>query len=289
MRGLASSDVFVLSGWHDLIYWQLLLLAKCAGIATVGFYESTLETQTRKSGFAAFFRSLFFRSLDAVVTPGIAATEALSAMGLESRKIVQGFNAIDVELFSKTDSDSRYTQNPGHNFIFVGRLIALKNVGNIIRAFESVADSEDRLTIVGDGECKNSLRNLTAELGLQDRVNFLGSLNNDELPAVLARQSTLILVSSTEVWGLVVNEALASGLHVVVGRNCGVSRSVAHMRGVFITEIDIDSISTAMARSRSEWMGRISDPEILRFSPIEFAECFKLAIQKSIDGRSSVI
>ncbi|MCU6479908.1 glycosyltransferase family 4 protein [Arthrobacter sp. A2-55] len=282
VRDMARSDVIVLTGWHDPIYWQILLVAKITRTATVGFYESILATHTHRRGMIARLRASFFRSLDSVVTPGVAATEAIVAMGVRRERIFEGFNAIDIEMFSKLNQGDAPSQEGGHSFLFVGRLISLKNVDLIIKAFARIANARDSLTIVGGGECLNMLENLVRELDLLDRVTFLGPIEYKHLPDELAKHSTLILASSTEVWGLVVNEALATGLHVVVSRNCGVASSVAHMHGVFITENDVEHVAQSMTLSRSSWNGRINKPDILKHPPKELADQFLLAFDSGL-------
>ncbi len=86
----------------------------------------------------------------------------------------------------------------------------------------------------------------------------------------LATSQTLVLASTEEVWGLVVNEALAAGLHVVVSDRCGVARSVEGQLGVFLTEPELPQLVTAMESSRAAWRGWIETPEILTHDASRF-------------------
>ena len=83
-----------------------------------------------------------------------------------------------------------------------------------------------------------------------------------------------MLVSDNEVWGLVVNEALAAGLHVVISDQCGVSHSVKRMKGVYIWYEDEESLDEVLRRSAREWNGPIQNPEILEFTNERFAQTF---------------
>ena len=87
-----------------------------------------------------------------------------------------------------------------------------------------------------------------------------------------SRSDTFILPSAEEVWGLAVNEALASGLHAVVSSKAGVAEFVQPMPGVFITEPTTNEIAKALELSRAKWVGPISNPEILSYTPERFAD-----------------
>jgi glycosyltransferase involved in cell wall biosynthesis len=215
---LTEVSAVVLGGWETPAYWHVAWKAKHAGIRTVGFYESTAQTQAFTSGLIAKFRTKYFLSLDAVVTPGSGATEALLNMGVDSRKIFQGFNVVD-HLYWHTNANKareEETEQLGHSYLYVGRLIESKGISDLIMAFKKCAQPHDTLKIVGNGPQCSYLQALIASLNLQDIVMLVGAKSGLDLANEYSRAQTLVLVSRKEVWGLVVNEALASGLHVVV-------------------------------------------------------------------------
>lgn len=277
-------DLIVFGGWESPAYWLLLIASIFVGIARVGFYESHDGTMSHKTGVSAWVRSRFFRCMDRVVVPGNAAAKATIGFGVAEEKIVQGFNAVDVIAFHEAsiklhESESK-PSTQGHRYLFVGQLIERKRVDAIIDAFTSIAGTQDELTIVGTGKLQD---NLGARAGMTShRINFIGQVENDKLPQLMARHQTLILASENEVWGLVVNEALASGMHVVVSSNCGVAQSVSNMRGVYSVLPSLEDLSDNMRTSRLDWRGRILDPEILRFTPERFAADFDRAFVASL-------
>ncbi|MDJ0350796.1 glycosyltransferase [Cryobacterium sp. PH29-G1] len=273
---LKNADVVILGGWESPSYWQILLFVKLTRRRPrlIGFYESTLASQGHGKGLIAKARSVFFNSLDAVVVPGESARRAIESMGVQGDKTFVGFNAVDVESFRSAAASAPTDDGVGHRFLFVGRLIALKNVSTILEAFARIAETGDTLTIVGAGPDRKVLSVLSVELGIEQVVSFLGAVAYVELPELVARCETLVLASTSEVWGLAVNEALAAGLHVVVSDVCGVSASVCHMEGVFVSGTDIASVADAMTCSRAAWHSRLLEPEILRYTPEVFARVF---------------
>lgn len=268
-------DIIVFGGWESPAYWSLLLASFIWGRARVGFYESPRNTMTHTSGPIAFLRAVFFRSMTRVVVPGPAAYAAVLGMGVSPDRILVGFNAVDVRAFNKAAlsiGDACDKGSAGHRYLYVGQLIGRKRVREIVQTFLQVAEPEDQLTIVGTGELFDELQ--TVARANRSQVCFLGHVNNSELPRIMANHHTLILASEREVWGLVVNEALASGMQVVVTENCGVSRSVEGMRGVHIAQEDLQDLAELMRCSRTSWTGRIRNPEILEYTPSRFASVF---------------
>jgi glycosyltransferase involved in cell wall biosynthesis len=193
-------------------------------------------------------------------------------MGVAPEKIVTLFNPVDVSWFHSFAQSHRILQSPGHRFLYVGQLIERKNVAEVLRAFASIKTDDDTITIAGDGALAGELKELTKSLGIEDSVSFAGHKNQEELAALYAASHTFILASTNEVWGLVVNEALASGLHAVVSDKCGAAEFVKDMKGAYICQTDQESIQEAMAVSAKAWSGYIQEPEILQFTPGKFAD-----------------
>lgn len=279
LLAVGDQDVVVFGGWESPAYWLLLLAAIVFGVGRVGFYESTLATMKHQKGPAAWIRSFFFRQMHSIVVPGPAAREALQHIGVCRSKILEGFNAIDVESFHQRSSSAERSQGSleGHHFLYVGQLISRKRVAEIIDAFGKISAPEDRLTIVGSGHLKEDLVSQAERQG--KLIQFVPYVENELLPQLMSRHHTLVLASSEEVWGMVVNEALAAGLHVVVSENCGVVPSVSSMQGVLVANPDLADLAARLQESRDSWRGKISTPEILQWTPERFARVFSTAMR----------
>ena len=101
--------------------------------------------------------------------------------------------------------------------MFSGRLMPEKGLYDLLEAMALVVPQADcTLLIAGEGEIEGDLRRRAAELGLQDKVEFLGFLDQDELGAVYARSDMLVLPSYyAEGFPTVISEAMSRGLPVV--------------------------------------------------------------------------
>jgi len=148
--------------------------------------------------------------------------------------------------------------------LFVGRLERLKGVETILRAMALAADrrhQDVRLLVLGEDSRdaeqseKDRLRGLAAELGIADRVEFLGSVAHHELPYFYAAAEACLMPSYSESFGLVGLEAQACGCAVIASNVSGLASVVREG----VTGYLVDGHNPA------EWADRIlrllNDPE----------------------------
>jgi len=120
-------------------------------------------------------------------------------------------NGIDCSQFKPTDAE------PNHQLLFVGRLKDGKGPHYLLDAFGRLATAYPglSLTLVGDGPLRPDLETQAAQLGVSDRVEFLGEVPNDELPRLYNESLAFVLPSLSEGLPRTVLEAMACGTPVV--------------------------------------------------------------------------
>jgi glycosyltransferase involved in cell wall biosynthesis len=106
----------------------------------------------------------------------------------------------------------------------VGHLVPLKGHDILIKALPMLPNI--RLLLVGDGPEEQSLRRLTAELQLAERVQFLGTLTQEKLKAYYGSVDALVLASSREGWPNVLLESMACGTPVIASNVGGIPEIV---------------------------------------------------------------
>lgn len=101
-------------------------------------------------------------------------------------------------------------------FLNAGSLYPVKGHNVLLRAFASMRDApESRLRIAGDGPLKPELEKLAVQLGIAERVEFLGEINHGQMPDVYRHADVYVQASWHESQGMAVLEAAACGLPVV--------------------------------------------------------------------------
>ena len=142
--------------------------------------------------------------------------------------------------------------------VTVARLSPEKDIDTLLKATALAAgeDADFRLEIAGDGPCMADLRRTAAELGLDNRVTFLGAVR--DVPALLARAGLFVLPSRTEGVSLTLLEAMATGLAVVATQVGGNPEVVADGEtGLLVPPGDPAALAAAMLRLRgNEWERR---------------------------------
>jgi glycosyltransferase involved in cell wall biosynthesis len=133
---------------------------------------------------------------------------------------------------------------------FTGRLVPEKGTDVLVRAMQRVAERlpQSRLLIAGDGPERNSLRRLSAALGLSDNIHFLGKVSNAELPEVL-RPAIVQVVPSlwAEPFGVVAVEAMMRGQAVVASNHGGLSEIVEDGKtGLLVPPGDEQALADAL-------------------------------------------
>src|SRR5690606_38686047 len=183
--------------------------------------DSRHEDEPRKFHKEAIKR-VILRSYSAALVAGSASRRYLVKLGFPAPAIFQPWDVIDNGFFATVNSDETvpFSEKP---FLCVSRFIPKKNLSRLISAFGSYVKNGGvrKLVLLGTGELERSLVEQIKELGLNDRVEIKGFVQYEYLPAYFSRALCLILPSTTDQWGLVVNEARASGLPVLVSQNCG--------------------------------------------------------------------
>jgi L-malate glycosyltransferase len=122
-----------------------------------------------------------------------------------------------------------------------------KGVDILIRAFSTYfRGKEVKLIIAGDGPERESLENLSKELGILEQVEFKGALNRDEVYKVMSNCNIFVLPSKFETFGVVLIEALANGKPVISTRNGGANDIVTDENGILVDIDDIEGLGKAM-------------------------------------------
>lgn len=170
--------------------------------------------------------------------------EYLITLGLPRNRVFTGYDVVDNEYFHQKAEEVRSQATevrrkyalPGNYFLASARFVPKKNLPTLIRAYaryRQLAGNRDDgqrttmdnglwdLVLLGDGPLKADLCRLISDLKLQDNVHLPGFVQYRELPAYYALADVFVHASITEQWGLVVNEAMATGLPVIVSNRCG--------------------------------------------------------------------
>lgn len=218
--------------------------ARRNGAAVVLWGESTAWSGLLRGRLSSAVRRWSVGRADAFLSNGSQATEYLRLLGAPSGAVVT--SRLPSHLTQNADPRPARVHG-GPHFLFVGRLTARKRPVEVVEAF-GLAQSrlvDSTLTVVGDGPLAWDVQAAARRVGAAVRV--LGRREGVELRKTYTECDVLVLPAKREVWGLVVNEALAHGLFVIASDEVGSAYDlVTPETGVVISASDLRGLVPAL-------------------------------------------
>jgi 1,2-diacylglycerol 3-alpha-glucosyltransferase len=231
-------DVVFIYGYSLGIMRQVKFWAESHKIATVLISDSN-EFDKRRYRLAEFLKSLFVSRFDAAFVGGTNSSLYLQKLGMPRERIIFGYDVIDNKTFYRQANEIRRTlpqvlqkrHLPKNYFLYVGRLIKEKNILGLLDAYTEYAKSMSQeavpwsFVICGSGPEEENLyryiNNSSDQFGKS--VLFYGLIKQPDLIDFYSCASCFVLASTSESWGLVINEAMACGLPTIASRKVGCS------------------------------------------------------------------
>lgn len=294
--------VILIPGWGE---WFALLALKFAwskGIGTVIFSETSLLS-TRRTWLSEHVKKQLLGGVGGAVVSGREQIAYLESLGVSRKNSVLGYSVVDNDHF-KMESDSarqdpvfwrHALKLPSAYFLFCGRLVREKNLFFLIDAFQLFKNNpmngmKPDLVIMGDGPLRHDLEKYCSQKQMIGSVHFIGFQTYQVLPKVYGLSKGLILPSTHEPWGLVVNEAMASKVPVLVSDRCGCASELVEngVNGFVFDAYDFESLTEILHHisrdvSVCERMGVEGQKVISRWSVEFFAESVKKAVALAVD------
>jgi 1,2-diacylglycerol 3-alpha-glucosyltransferase len=281
-------DAVFLSGWVGIDSVAGLIWSRRNRVPAIAMSESN-EFDTPRVWWREMVKAWRVRKYAAAFVGGTHAAQYAHKLGTPMNRVFTGYNAVDNAYFEQGAAQARKTAAPLRvqlgvprpYFLTSGRFIARKNFDTVIRAFAQYreragSDSWD-LVVCGSGEEGAELQELTVKLGLNEAVHFPGFVQYPELPQWYGLAGAFIMASYSEPWGLVVNEAMASGLPVIVSVRLGCAPDlVKHgSNGYQFEPRDVDQLAehlrcVAEVDALTPAMGQASTEIVAKFSPEQF-------------------
>jgi len=178
------------------------------------------RTETAAGPIRTYLRKLLLSGADAVMTNGSAGKRYLLSLGYPEKHIYKIGQAIDLDLFRAPPTRP---EDRAHDILFVGKLEPYKGLvpflANLGEWANEHPETHFRFGILGSGSEKLAVEAALAALPPSIEAKILDPLPYDAMAGLYAQYGVLVLPSLFEEWGLVVNEAMASGAIVLGSKN----------------------------------------------------------------------
>ncbi len=273
-------DAVWIHGYSTINALHAMLAAKALGLPVLLRAESWLEDRSR-SGWKLLVKRGYFRLLRSLVHGVLPIGSRNAAYWRyyfgETFPAFPVPYTVDNHYFaersaaaaaSREDLLRELNVESGYPVIlFASKLQERKHCDHLVEAFLQLQMPADRpkpyLLIVGDGEMRQDLERRAAVSG-SERIVFAGFRNQSELPRFFELSSVFVLPSRHEAWGLITNEAMASGMPVIVTQSAGCTPDLVQngVNGFAYPVGDIaalrSALETCLSPGRAQTMGEHS-------------------------------
>ena len=220
-------DAFLVAGWQMKSYWQAI--RACWATRTPVMVRGDSQLGEGRPSLRAWARMLTHRAFiprfSACLAVGTRSEEYFRFYG--ARRVVRSPHFVDNEHFASGAAAADVAsvrrrwgvREDAMVAAFVGKLQPIKRPLDLLEAVATSGRSDIHVVYVGDGELREACRATAERLGVS--VTMAGFQNQTSLPEAYAAMDVLVLPSESETWGLVVNEAMASGKAALVSSAAG--------------------------------------------------------------------
>ena len=256
-------DAFLVNGWYNKSLWQAM--AGCWRTGTPLLVRGDSQLLTPRHWTLRMAKELVYRSFiprfDGYLVVGERAREYYRHYGARPERMFFVPHFVDNDFFAEHAARLaperealrvRHGVRPeSHVFLFAGKFIPEKNPVDFVEAVAALARRRPNVegVMVGDGALRPEIEAAVARTGAP--VRLLGFFNQSQMPEAYALADALVLPSQTETWGLVVNEAMASGRPAIVSDavGCVPDLITEGATGYTFTSGDVEGLCGAMERS----------------------------------------
>lgn len=254
---LQDFDIFFVGGYGYPSVIISIILLKCLRKPWVMIVDGVSPLKLNRNNFVIEnIKKLLIRGANAYFANGTVGCELLGKYGVNPKKIFNQYMTVDIDYFMEKDTDSlkfrsliRAKHDISENstvIMYSGRLVKHKGVQDLITAVRNLKNKEFDVTllIVGEGEFKDELMKFSQEIFPE--TIFTGHVDPKKLYKYYYAADVFVLPTYDDPWGLVVNEAMACGLPIIVTDAAGSSIDLVKDNGIIFKNGDIDELSSAI-------------------------------------------
>lgn len=236
-----NNHLIIMNGYNRIEFIILFLInlffIKKRFIAIESDTQYKKETETFKFKIKRTYLSYIFKKRYILGFSGGNFThkDLFRNYSMEEKRIFLAPMMIDNKKFF---NPNKKTQNDKLTFLFVGRVIPLKNLNHLMSSFIKVFENKKDvvLNIVGSG---SELESLKENFDKYENIIFKGAKYSDELVQEYFNSDVLILPSLKEAWGLVINEAMSAGLVIISSNKVGANEDlIKDKKTGFVFDVD---------------------------------------------------
>jgi len=263
-------DILITIGWANATNYLFMFMNLIRNKPFYIWCESTINEQNKRRSLMMPLIRFFVERSKGIIVPGILSAAYIKQID-KNAKIIVVPNSIDNERFY---NKRRKGNTNMIKLLYVGRFEKIKGIDNLLEAFKNLSikyPNKLELMLVGYGPEESSIKRIIKKYNLN--VKMIPFVEPKELPLIYKNADIFILPSLREVWGFVINEAIAAGLPIIVSNKVGSSLDLVinGKNGYIFQGGDTLSLQSNLEKLISSpsirlKMGKFSQKHILNFT-----------------------
>jgi glycosyltransferase involved in cell wall biosynthesis len=251
------------------------------------------EDDAPRQFIAEKIKGLIIKLCNSALVGGSKHKSYLIKLGIPESAIFLGYDVVNNNRFNPNIIRKLPNFYNTHFFLAVNRFVPKKNLHFLISAYAKYHNQNKEnswhLVLCGDGNLRLELENLITKYKLKNFIHLPGFLQQEELLPYFAHASCFIHASIQEQWGLVVNEAMAAGLPVLISNRCGCYEDliIEGVNGFGFDPENVQQLTNLMVKMSSgevdlNTMSHAALEHIQKFSPDYFAQGLTQAVEYAL-------
>lgn len=237
-----------------------------------------------------------------ILTASSAGRDMMISLGFPADRVSMTLDTVDNDWWiaqanavNREQARNKLGFEPHEKIIlFCAKLQPWKRPLDLLQAFASAAIPDSKLVFAGNGAQRPELENTVAVLGIANKVQFLGFVNQSQLPALYKSADLMVIPSSYEPFGLVVNESMLCGCPVIASDRVGAVRDlIAHGETGYVYPCGDTTVLAKTMRDALQDPNSLASihtnalAKIRTWSPQASAEALVVAVEAAISRRRS--
>lgn len=276
-------DVVVIAE-YNLVSLATMLWCRFQRVKYISWTDGTIEYEKTISKAQKLARRLIIGHASAYIASSTESKKNQMMYGASEEKVYLSFLTVDTQkLYHERE---KYHSK---KLLYVGRLVEIKGVDLLLQAFNRLKTDDVTLTVVGDGVEEDRLRNVVKQFEMDERVEFVGFQEGEELFRYFRESDIFVFPSRLETFGLAVLEAMCNSMPVICSKYVGcILDLVNEENGIVVDPYDADQFAEAIAsltadEDRVQRLGRKSYQRAKEFSIQTSGDEFVKAVVETLN------
>ena len=235
LKKIDPDTVIIMGFYPSMLYAYLWATFKKKSI--IVFTDGSLKSESYLTVIHQFVRKIVFKKAKAFLGPSNGSAALYKSYGIDKKKFFRTYLSVNNQSFFQT-----YLYEKKYDLMFSGQFIERKMPFFFIEVAKKVKEQFGKcnVLILGSGPLKNRMLELLKKYEIE--FYYPGYIRQEELPQYYSQSKLFLFPTQNDPWGVVANEAMASGVPVITCDRAGVANDlVIDQENGYVLDLEVDT------------------------------------------------